>query len=101
MAVIFRPAKVIKVNERIIENKSVECKGYGRILIDRVRKISDAMICDERDGFRPGRGCVDQVVALRQLFEKARERNSKVCVGFMDLEKAYERVEREAKECMV
>lgn len=29
------------------------CKGYGRILIDRVRKITDGMIGNEQRGFRP------------------------------------------------
>ena len=41
-------------------------------------------------GFRPGRGC------LEQIGEKAREKKCRVYVGFIDLEKAYDRVSREA-----
>ena len=45
-------------------------------------------------GFRAGRGCVDRIFTLQQLDEKAWKK--KVYVGFMDLEKAYDRVNREA-----
>ena len=47
-------------------------------------------------GFRKGRGCVDQVFALKNVCEKYLEKNRCVYMAFMDLEKAYDRVEREA-----
>ena len=47
-------------------------------------------------GFRAGRGCGDQIFAHKQIGEKAWEKKRKVNVGFMDLEKAYDRVNREA-----
>ena len=43
-----------------------------------------------------GRGCVDQIFLLKQIGEKAREKKRRVYVGFIDLEKAYDRVNREA-----
>ena len=46
--------------------------------------------------FRAGRGCVDQIFTLKQIGEKAREKKRTVYVGFIDLEKAYDRVNREA-----
>ena len=42
-----------------------------------------------------GRGCVNQIFTLKQIGEKAREKNV-VYVGFIDLENAYERINREA-----
>ena len=54
------------------------------------------IIDDELGGFTSGRGCVDQIYILKQIGEKARERKYRVYVGFMDLEKAYDRVNREA-----
>lgn len=83
-------------NYRGISLLSIVGKVYGMILVDRMRRITDGMIGDEQGGFRAGRGCVDQVFAVRQLTEKARERGQKVYAGFMDLEKAYDRVDREA-----
>ena len=47
------------------------------------------MIDDEQEGFRSGRGSVDQLFTLKQIGEK-------VYVGFMNLEKAHNRVNREA-----
>ena len=42
-------------------------------------------------GFRAGSGCVDQIFTLKQIGEK----KCRMYVGFMDLEKAYDRVNRE------
>ena len=47
-------------------------------------------------GALAGKGYVDQIFTLEQIGEKAREKQSRVYVGFIDLEKAYHRVNREA-----
>ena len=52
------------------------------------------LIDDEQVGCRVGRGCVDQIFTLKQIGEKAREKT--VYVGFIDMEKAYDKVNREA-----
>ena len=41
-------------------------------------------------------GYVDQFFTLKQIGEKAREKNRRMYVSFIDLEKAYDRVNREA-----
>ena len=41
-------------------------------------------------------GGVDQVVTLKQIDEKAREKKRKVYVGFINLEKTYARINRKA-----
>ena len=53
------------------------------------------MIDDEQGGFRAGRGCVDQIFTIKQIGEKAWEKKRRVYMGFIDLEKAYDRVNRE------
>ena len=53
------------------------------------------MIDDEQGGFRAWRGCVDHIFKTKQIGEKAREKKRRVYVGFIDLEKAYDRVNRE------
>ena len=42
------------------------------------------------------RGCIDQIFTLKQVGEKAREKKRRMCVSFIDLENAYNRVNREA-----
>ena len=41
-------------------------------------------------------GCVDKIFTLKQIGEKAREKKNRVYVGFIHLEKVYDRVNREA-----
>ena len=49
---------------------------------------------DEQGGFRVHRGCVDQMFAVRQVIEKAIEKDKVVYATFVDLEKAYDSVSR-------
>lgn len=42
-----------------------------------------------------GRGCIDQIFSLRMLSEKFLAKNQKLFCAFIDLEKAYDRVNRE------
>ena len=39
---------------------------------------------------------MDQIFILKEIGEKAREKKRRVCVGSIDLEKAYDTVNREA-----
>ena len=94
----------IRVKERGLNVRTIEVfsllivdgKIYAGNLVDRVRRVTGGLIDDEQRGFREGRGCVDQIFTLKQIGEKAREKKRSVYVGFMDLEKAYDRVNREA-----
>ena len=60
-------------------------KIYAGILVDSVRL----------GGFRAGKGCVYQIFTLRQIGEKAREKERRVNVGFIYVENAYDKVNRE------
>ena len=75
---------------------SVTGKLYGRVLIQRVRKETERLVKDVQGGFRQGRGCVDQIFALKCACEEYLGKNKSVFVAFMDLEKAYDRVDRDA-----
>ena len=66
------------------------------ILIDRVRRVRGCLTDDKQGGFREGR----EGVRRSDLHTKADRRESKreknvVYVGFINLEKAYDRVYRE------
>ena len=75
---------------------SVVGKLYGRVLINRISSETECAIGEEQCGFRRGRGWVDQVFAVREVCEKAIESGTEVVWAFMDLEKAYDRVDRSA-----
>ena len=83
-------------NSRGISLLSVVGKVYGRVLIKRVREKTEEVLKEEQCGFRRGRGCVDQIFAVRQISEKYLAKGKEVFWAFMDLEKAYDRVDREA-----
>ncbi|MEL7302024.1 MAG: reverse transcriptase family protein, partial [Pseudomonadota bacterium] len=83
-------------NYRGISLLSIPGKVYGRILIERVRGMTEGMIGEEQCGFRMGRGCVDQVFSLKQLSEKYIGKGKDLYVAYMDLEKAYDRIDRDA-----
>ena len=57
-------------NTRVISLLSVVGKLYGRVMIQRVRAGTECAIGDEQCGFRQGRGCMDQLFAVRQVCEK-------------------------------
>ena len=63
-------------------------------------------VAKEQGGFRSGRGCIDQIFVLKQWIKKYREKRKELHVAFMNMEKAYDKVCREAlwkmlHECLI
>ena len=58
--------------------------------------MTEGLIGEEQGTFRSGRGCVDKIFTLKQMIEKMREKKNKLYLGFMDLQQAYDRINREA-----
>ena len=81
-------------NSRGISLLSVVGKLFGRVLIKRVRGGIQCAIGEEQCGFRHGRGCMDQVFAVRQVCEKYLANAKDVFWAFVDLEKAYDTIDR-------
>ena len=77
-------------NSKGISLSSVVGKLYGRVLIKTVRAGTECAIGKKQYGFRPGRGCMDQVFAVRQVCEKYLANGKDVFWTFMDLEKEYD-----------
>ena len=73
-------------NSRGISLLSVVGKLFGRVLIKRARAGTECAILEEQCGYRHGRGCMDQVFAVRQVFEKYLENGMDVFWELMDLE---------------
>ena len=68
-------------------------KIWERVLDRRVRECTD--IHESQFGFMPGRSTTDATFILKQTIEQYREGQKDICVTFIDLEKAYDRVPRE------
>ena len=51
----------------------------------------EAKVLEEHGAFRKKRSCVDQIFTVRQLGEKVIERNERMVMVCVDLEKAYDR----------
>ena len=81
-------------NSRYISFLNVAGKLYGRFLIKKVRAGTESAIGEEQCGFRQFRGCMDQVFAVRQVFEKYLANVNDVFWSFIDLEKAYDTIDR-------
>ena len=74
---------------------SVVGKIYAGILVERVRRVTEGLIGEEQGAFRSGRGCVDHIFTLKQMIEEMREKKNELYLGFMDLQQAYDRINRE------
>ena len=66
------------------------------MLIGSIRNWTDDILGEQQCGFRYGRGCVDQLFGVRHLCEKFLAKGKDLFWAFIDLEKAYGRVDRDA-----
>jgi len=56
----------------------------------------DKKLREEQAGFRRGRGCIDQIFALRNIVEQCLEWNAPLFINFVDFKKAFDSVHRES-----
>lgn len=75
---------------------SVPGKVYGRLLTERLMEVTEEKVSQEQGGFRKGKGCVHKIFAIKMIVEEYLGKGRKLYAAFMDLEKAYDRVDREA-----
>lgn len=71
-------------------------KVFARILLNRLTPLSEDILPETQFGFRPNRGTCEAIFSIRQLQEKSREQGQPLYLCFVDLEKAFDSVPREA-----
>lgn len=71
-------------------------KVFARILLNRLKDLSEKILPETQFGFRPDRGTCEAIFSVRQLQEKSREQDRQLYLCFVDLEKAFDSVHREA-----
>ncbi len=64
---------------------SVPRKVYGRILTERLMKVTEGKVSEEQGSFKKGRGVVDQIFTMKRLVEEYLGRGKKLYATFMDL----------------
>ena len=82
--------------EKRITLLSVPSKIFCRILLKRIEKAIDSTLREGQAGLRRGRGCMDQIFALRNILEQSLEWNTSLCINFIDFQKAFDSVNRES-----
>lgn len=82
-------------NWRGITLLSIPSKIFCKVLLTRLDKALDNKLREEQAGFRRGRGCVDQIFALRNIIEQSLEWNSPLFINFIDFRKAFDSLHRD------
>ncbi|CAH8560679.1 unnamed protein product [Dicrocoelium dendriticum] len=89
-------ARTSCANHRGISLISVASKLLASILLRRLSPVRESYYREEQAGFRPGRGCVDQIFTLRQLLEHRHIYHRPTIVAFLDIRAAFDSVDRPA-----
>lgn len=75
----------------------VMAKLFAKCVLNRVEQVADekSWRADTQAGFRKGHRVEDNAVLLKTIVEMAQYQGEAVWVCFIDLEKAYDRINRE------
>jgi len=68
-------------------------KIWDKIMEEKIR--SRTSISENQFSFIPGKLTMEPLFCVKQLVKNYREKNKKLCLVFIDLEKGYDRVPRE------
>ena len=82
-------------NYRGISLLVVACKLFTRVILNRVQRVIDRQLLKTQAGFRANRSTVDQIFTLKMAMEKSREFNRPMFMCFIDIQKAYDSVNRD------
>ena len=83
-------------NYRGIMRLSTPDKVLNGILLERMKEAVYPKLRDQQAGFRRNRSCSDQIASLRIIVEQSLKWNSPLYINFIDYEKAFDSVDREA-----
>jgi hypothetical protein len=83
-------------NYRGIALRNAAYKVLSNIILGKVKPYIEKVMGDYQNGFRYGRSVIDNIFALRIINEKLWEYNQDVQYLFIDLQKAYDSIHRDA-----
>ena len=73
------------------------CKVFLKLIEKRMSKAVEncGLLGELQNGFRKGRSCHDNILVLDTIIELAKAKNKPLFAAFLDITKAYDRVDRE------
>ena len=83
-------------NYRGISLLCLASKALENVVLDRFRSARESRTRENQAGFRPGRGCVDQIFSIRRILEFRHEYRQPTAVAFIDFKAAFDSVDRES-----
>ena len=83
-------------NYRGISLIDVAAKIFSAILLNRFSAERDLRVRPNQGGFRPGRGCTDQIFTLRRVLEHRYKYQQPTITCFIDFKAAFDSVARES-----
>ena len=83
-------------NYRGISLIDIASKIITSIIRSRISAVYESNLREEQAGFRQGRGCSDQIFALRQVFERRLRHGKEFGCLFVDFSAAFDSVHRES-----
>ena len=89
-------SRVLCENHRGISLTPVITRIVASIILNRLKQARDSTTREEQAGFRPGRGCIDQIFTLRQLLEQRHTYRRPTIAVFLDFKGAFDSVDRKA-----
>ena len=75
---------------------SIPSKVLTRVILNRMKVAVNKALRDEQAGFRKDRSCIDQIATLMIIVEQTIEWSSPLYLLFVDFEKAFDSLDREA-----
>ena len=81
--------------------RGIKLLEHAMTIVERVleRKIRELVHIDSMQfGFMPGRGTTDALFVVRRMQEEYRNKKKKLCICFVDIKKAFDRVPRKVME---
>lgn len=82
----YRPLSLLQVSYKI----------FTKIIINRMDSIFNIQLNQNQAGFRSGFSTLDHIHVVNELVERANTYNFKLCLVFIDFEKAFDKVKTNA-----
>ena len=83
-------------NYRGISLIDVAAKIYANLVLNRFYLERDARTRQNQAGFRPGKGCVNQIFTLRRVLEHRHKYQQSTVACFIDFKTAFDSIDRKS-----
>ncbi|KAE9414566.1 hypothetical protein Angca_005344, partial [Angiostrongylus cantonensis] len=95
-ALLFRKGDLHDIgNYRPVYLLSLVYKRFSGVILNRIDRTLDEGLPCEQAVFRKGFSTMDHIHTLTRLIEVSREYKRPLCLTFIDLEKAFDSIEKE------